>query len=184
MVEIVLLERVERLGQMGDVVRVRPGYARNFLLPKKKALRATKANLAAFEARKAQLIADNLKRKEEAEQVAVKMAGLAIALVRSSGESGHLYGSVTSRDIADEVTAKGFTVNRTQVLIDHPIKTVGVASVRVLLHPEVAIAVSISVAPSLDEANALLRASQPTPAPVEAPAEEAVEAEAEPVAEE
>jgi len=110
MVQVILLERVEQLGQMGDVVNVKPGFARNFLLPQKKALRATKQNLEVFEQRKAQLVADNLKRREEAEQVSKKMVGLSISMVRQAGESGQLYGSVNARDIAEMVTAAGFTV--------------------------------------------------------------------------
>lgn len=181
MVEVVLLERIERLGQIGDVVKVRPGFARNFLLPQKKALRATKANLAVFEERKAQLIAENLKRKEEAEHVAKKMVGTQITMVRQSGESGQLYGSVTARDIAEAVTAQGFTVNRTQILLDAPIKTSGSVTVHVVLHPEVRVPVLLAVAPSQDEANGMLRAKQPAPeaAPAsEEGAEAATEAQA------
>src|SRR5277367_4422107 len=131
MVQVILLERIERLGQMGDVVNVKPGFARNFLLPQKKALRATKPNLEVFETRKAQLVADNLKRKEEAGKVAEKMAGLSVSMVRQAGESGQLYGSVNARDIAEAVVAAGYTINRAQVIIDKPIKTIGIHSVRV-----------------------------------------------------
>ena len=165
MVEVILLERIERLGQMGDVVRVRPGYARNFLLPQKKALRATAANKQQFEARKAQLVADNLKRREEAEAVAAKMTRVTLALVRQAGESGQLFGSVTARDIAEGVTEGGFTVNRAQVIIEKPIKTTGVHLVRVQLHPEVSVSVTVSVAQTKDEANAMLRSPEPA-APV------------------
>jgi large subunit ribosomal protein L9 len=178
MVEVILLERIEKLGQIGDVVRVRPGFARNFLLPKKKALRATKANLAVFEARKAQLLADNLKRREEAEQVLTKMAGLGVTMVRQSGESGQLFGSVTSRDIADAVTAKGFTIDRAQVSLDKPIKTTGVTVVTVVLHPEVTAKVKVAVAPSQDEADARLRGEAILSADAQAAAEDAAEAEA------
>ena len=165
MVEVVLLERIERLGQIGDVVKVRPGFARNFLLPQKKALRATKSNLAVFEERKAQLIAENLKRKEEAEHVKGKMLGTQITMVRQSGESGQLFGSVTARDIAEAVTGQGFTVNRTQILLDKPIKSSGMVTVHVVLHPEVRVPVLLAVAPSQDEADGMLRANQPAPAP-------------------
>jgi large subunit ribosomal protein L9 len=174
MVQVILLERIERLGQMGDVVNVKPGFARNFLLPQKKALRATKQNLEVFETRKAQLVADNLKRREEAQKVAEKMTGLTVSMVRQAGESGQLYGSVNARDIADAVGEAGFTINRGQVVIDRPIKTTGVHSVRVSLHPEITIPVGVSVAPSQDEANAQVRGEEPAPvAGAEPPAESA-----------
>ena len=174
MVQVILLERIERLGQMGDVVNVKPGFARNFLLPQKKALRATKQNLEVFEVRKTQLVADNLKRKEEAAKVAEKMTGLTVAMVRQAGESGQLYGSVNARDIAEAVVEAGFTIARAQVIIDKPIKTIGIHSVRVSLHPEVAVTVGLSVAPSQDEADAQLRGEPVAPvAEAEAPAEPA-----------
>ena len=172
MVEVILLERIERLGQMGDVVRVKPGFARNYLLPKKKALRATKDNLKAFEGRKAQLVADNLKRREEAEKVAAKMTNVRVAVVRQAGESGQLYGSVTARDIAEEVTRAGYQVNRTQIIIDKPIKTTGLHTVRVMLHPEVQISATISIAPSQDEATAQLSSEPRAPAAEETTASE------------
>jgi large subunit ribosomal protein L9 len=150
--EIILLERVEKLGQMGQVVNVRPGYARNFLLPQKKALRATKANLAFFETQKAQLQARNLERKKEAEEVAGKMKGLAVIITRQAAESGMLYGSVNGRDISDTVTAEGFTIERNQVAINDPIKSLGLFDVRVILHPEVSVNVKVNVARSLEEA--------------------------------
>ncbi len=165
MVQVILLERIERLGQMGDVVNVKPGFARNFLLPQKKALRATKQNKEVFETRKSQLVADNLKRREEASKVAEKMAGLTVSMVRQAGESGQLYGSVNARDIADTIGAAGFTIGRGQVIIDRPIKTTGVHSIRVSLHPEVAVAVGLSVAPSQDEADAQMRGEPTAPAP-------------------
>ena len=174
MVQVILLERIERLGQMGDVVNVKPGFARNFLLPQKKALRATKQNLEVFETRKAQLVADNLKRREEAARVAEKMTGLTVAMVRQAGESGQLYGSVNARDIAEAIGTAGFTINRVQVVIDRPIKTAGVHAVRVSLHPEVTISVGVSVAPSQDEATAQLRGETPTPEGAQPPAEPAV----------
>lgn len=154
--DVVLLERVENLGQIGDVVSVKPGYARNYLLPLRKALRATKDNMAAFEARKVQIMADNLKRKEEAQVISKTLEGLQIAMVRQAGESGQLYGSVSTRDIADGVTAAGTTVTRAQVALDTPIKTIGVHPARLVLHPEVSVDIVIAVAPSEDEAKVLL----------------------------
>ncbi|MEI6560295.1 MAG: 50S ribosomal protein L9 [Rhodospirillaceae bacterium] len=150
--EVVLLERVEKLGQMGQVVKVRPGYARNFLLPQKKALRATKANLASFESRKAALQALNLEKRAEAEYVAKKMDGVAVVIIRQAGETGILYGSVSARDIAESLVAAGYTVERRQVAIDQPIKSLGLAKVRLILHPEVSIGVTVNVARSADEA--------------------------------
>src|SRR5579863_3408671 len=126
-VELILLQRVEKLGQMGDVVKVRPGFARNFLLPQKKAIRANKDNLARFEQQRAQLEAQNLKRREEAERVAERVGGLTVVVIRQAGESGSLYGSVSSRDIADACTAAGLSVTRQQVILEHPIKTLGLA---------------------------------------------------------
>jgi large subunit ribosomal protein L9 len=152
MVDLILLERVEKLGQMGQVVKVRPGYARNYLLPQKKALRATKENLAYFETQRAQLEANNLERKSEASEVAAKLEGLAVILVRQAGESGQLYGSVAARDIADAVTAAGFTVEKRQIVLDRPIKTLGLHPVRVMLHPEVGVTVTANVAQSEESA--------------------------------
>src|ERR671922_370536 len=122
MIELILLERVEKLGQMGQVVKVRPGYARNYLLPQKKALRATKENLAYFESQRAQLEANNLQRKSEATEIGSTLEGLSVVIVRQAGESGQLYGSVSARDIADAVTAAGYTIERKQVVLDHSIK--------------------------------------------------------------
>jgi large subunit ribosomal protein L9 len=150
--EIVLLERVEKLGQMGQVVNVRPGYARNYLLPQKKALRATKANLAFFETQKAELQARNLERRKEAEEVSAKMKGLVVIITRQAAESGMLYGSVNGRDISDAVTAEGFVIERNQVAINDPIKSLGLFDVRVILHPEVSVNVKVNVARSLEEA--------------------------------
>ncbi len=152
MVAVVLLERIEKLGQMGQVVNVKPGFARNYLLPQKKAMRATKTNLAYFETQRAQLEATNLNRKAEAEVVAGKLAGLRVVVIRQAGESGQLYGSVSSRDIALAVTEAGFTVERHQVVLDHTIKTLGLHPVRIALHPEVAVSVSVNVAQSPEEA--------------------------------
>jgi large subunit ribosomal protein L9 len=151
-VQVILLERVENLGQMGDVVKVKQGYARNFLLPEKKALRATKDNISHFEGRRAQLEADNLTRKGEAEAVAGKMDKSRVSVVRQAGESGQLYGSVGARDISDGLTATGYKTEKRQVIIDKPIKTIGIHTVRVVLHPEVTVNVLVNVAQSEDEA--------------------------------
>ncbi len=150
--ELILLERVEKLGQMGDVVNVKPGYARNFLLPKGKALRATESNRSRFEADKSQLEAQNLEHRAEAEKVGEKIDGTVVVLVRQAGEAGQLYGSVNARDIAESLTEAGFTVSRQQVRLEEPIKTVGIHSVNVTLHPEVTISVVANVARSVDEA--------------------------------
>jgi len=150
--EVILLERIERLGQMGDTVNVKPGFARNFLLPQKKALRATAENKARFEAERAQLEAENLKLKSEADAVAKKAEGLSVVLVRQAGDAGQLYGSVNGRDISDAVTEGGFTVARSQVVLDKPIKALGLYKVRVNLHAEVAMTVTVNVARSQEEA--------------------------------
>jgi large subunit ribosomal protein L9 len=150
--QVILLQRVENLGQMGDVVTVRSGYARNFLLPRQKALRATKENVSHFEAQKKDLEAQNLKRREEAEKVSVKMDGLKIALIRQASEAGHLYGSVTARDIADGVTDKGFKIDRSQVNMDRAYKTLGLFPIKIALHPEVTVEITINIARSEDEA--------------------------------
>jgi large subunit ribosomal protein L9 len=172
MVEIILLERVENLGQMGQVVRVKPGFARNFLLPQKKALRATKDNLKYFESQRAQLEATNLKLRGEAEQVAGPLGGMTVVILRQAGESGQLYGSVSARDISDAVVAAGVTINRAQVSLDHPIKTLGLHSVRVVLHPEVSVQITVNVAQSAEEAAAQARGQTPGAAEeAEAPAE-------------
>jgi large subunit ribosomal protein L9 len=155
--EIILLERVEKLGQMGDVVSVKPGYARNFLLPQGKALRANKSNLDKFETEKSQREADNLARRSDAETESGKMDGLAVSMVRAASEMGQLFGSVTARDIADAVTDAGFTINRTQVIMEKSIKTLGLHDTRVRLHPEVTVTVKVNVARSLDEAETQLR---------------------------
>ena len=155
--EIILLERVEKLGQMGDVVKVKPGYARNFLLPQGKALRANKLNLEKFETEKTQREADNLSRRSDAKTEAGKMEGLAVSMVRAASEMGQLFGSVTSRDIATAVTEAGFTLDRSQVVMDKSIKTLGLHDTRVRLHPEVAVTVVVNVARSLDEAETQLK---------------------------
>ena len=151
-VELILLQRVEKLGQMGDVVRVKPGYARNFLLPQKMALRANKANREHFESQRAQLEAQNIKRREEAERLAERIGQLSAVVIRQAGDSGSLYGSVSVRDIADACAEQGLTINRTQVILEHPIKSLGLWNVRVVLHPEVSIPVTVNVARSVEEA--------------------------------
>jgi large subunit ribosomal protein L9 len=151
-VELILLQRVDKLGQMGDVVRVKPGFARNFLLPQRKAIRASKDNLARFAQQRAQLEAQNLKRRAEAERIAERVHGLTVLIIRQAGESGSLYGSVTTRDIAEACTASGLGVDRTQVVLNHPIKTLGLVPVRVVLHPEVSMGVTVNVARSPEEA--------------------------------
>lgn len=168
--EVILLERIEKLGQMGDVVTVKPGFARNYLLPQGKALRSSKANLELFESQRAQLEAANLKRREEASAVAAKMEGLSLVIVRQAGESGILYGSVSGRDIADAVKEAGYTVERRQVNLDTPFKNLGKYTIRVTLHPEVSVTVNVTIARSLEEAERANAAE----AEVE---EEAVEAE-------
>ena len=150
--QVVLLERVEKLGQIGDVVKVKDGFARNYLLPKKKALRATKANLAYFETQRVQLEARNLELKKEAEQVGGKLNGKTFVLLRQAGDRGQLYGSVSPRDIADAISAGGFTIARTQVPLDKAIKNIGMHDVAVVLHPEVRVHVTMNVARTEDEA--------------------------------
>jgi large subunit ribosomal protein L9 len=150
--QIILLERVENLGQMGDVVTVKPGFARNFLLPRKKALRATKANISHFDAQKKVLEADNLKRKGEAEKVGAKLDGIKVVIIRSASEAGHLYGSVSGRDIADAVTAKGFKIARDQVRMETAYKALGLFPVKIDLHPEVMSVITINIARSAEEA--------------------------------
>jgi large subunit ribosomal protein L9 len=150
--ELILLQRVEKLGKMGEIVNVRPGYARNFLLPKKVALRATKENVAHFEKEKGALENLNLKHKEEAEVLAKRLDKAMVVLIRQASEAGQLYGSVSARDIADAL--KQEHVTRNHVRIDHPIKTIGIHAVRIQLHPEVSVNVGVNVAMSEDEAKA------------------------------
>ncbi len=183
MIELILLERVENLGQMGQVVKVRPGYARNFLLPQKKALRATKDNLAYFDKQRAQLEAQNLERKGEAEQVSTKLDGLHVVIIRQAGESGQLYGSVSARDIADAVTSAGFTVGRSQIVLDRPIKSLGLHKTRVVLHPEVSVTVTANIAQSPEEAEMQKQGVDPLSLARAAAEREAAEAEAETEAE-
>ena len=155
--EVILLERIEKLGQMGDVVNVKPGFARNFLLPKSKALRKTKQNLEHFEKQKAQLEADNLTNKKEASEVGTKLAGLTITIIRAAGESGQLYGSVTSRDIAESVSKKGIKISRQQVTLDRALKTLGLEPIRVSLHPEVSVEIVANIARTDEEAKQQLK---------------------------
>ena len=150
--QVILLERVEKLGQMGDEVRVKDGFARNFLLPKKKALRATKANREFFLGQKSQLEAHNLERKKDADAVAKKLSGKSFVLLRQAGDRGQLYGSVSTRDVAGAVEAGGFTISRTQVHISQAIKSIGLFTIPVVLHPEVRVNITINVARSEDEA--------------------------------
>jgi large subunit ribosomal protein L9 len=150
--DVILLERIEKLGQMGDVVTVKPGYARNFLLPQKKALRATDDNRSHFESQRAQLEADNLKKRQEAEAVASKIEDLDVILIRQAGDSGQLYGSVSARDISDSVTDLGVTIGRGQVLLDRAIKELGLHPIRISLHPEVSVELTVNVARTEDEA--------------------------------
>ncbi|NHO31668.1 50S ribosomal protein L9 [Acetobacter fallax] len=150
--EVILLQRVEHLGQMGELVKVKPGYARNFLLPQGKAIRANAANRDRFDRERAQLEATNIKRREEAERLSERMEGLTVVLIRQAGDAGNLYGSVSTRDIALATTEAGLTVARTQVFLPHPIKTLGLYDVRVDLHPEVSIHVRVNVARSAEEA--------------------------------
>lgn len=150
--DVILLERIEKLGQMGDVVKVRPGFARNYLLPQKKALRATEDNRKEFESKRSQLEAENLDNKREAEAIADKMDGLKVIIVRQASDNSQLYGSVTVRNIAQAVSDSGFTVDSKQVQMGRPIKTIGLFDVTIRLHPEVSINVIANVARSEEEA--------------------------------
>ena len=155
--QIILLERIEKLGQMGDLVNVKTGYARNFLIPQGKALRANKANIERFEAERAQREASNLELRKDAETEAAKMQDLAVSMVRAASEMGQLFGSVTSRDIAEAVTEAGFSITRNQVIMDRSIKTLGLTETRIRLHPEVSITVIVNIARSLAEAETQLK---------------------------
>ncbi|MBR1946086.1 MAG: 50S ribosomal protein L9 [Alphaproteobacteria bacterium] len=179
--EVILLERIEKLGQMGDIVKVKPGFARNYLLPQAKAFRSNKENLELFETRKVQLEAANLKRKEEAEQIAAKMEGLNLVIIRQAAETGQLYGSVTGRDVRDAIREAGYTIERRQVVLDQPLKEIGSFSVRIVLHPDVSRMVNVMVARSAEEAerNAKAAATAAAKAAAEvAVVEEAAAAEA------
>lgn len=160
--QVILLERIGRLGQMGDVVNVKDGFARNFLLPQKKALRATDENRKRFEKDRAQLEARDLALKKEAEAVAGKLTGKTFIAIRQAGDTGQLYGSVSTRDISDLITAGGFTTDRRQVVLDKAIKNLGVHQVKIALHPEVIVPVSLNVARSQDEAERQARGEDVT----------------------
>ncbi len=190
--QVILLERIEKLGQMGDVVNVKPGYARNYLLPQHKAMRATKANVEVFEGQRSQLEAQNLERKQEAESVAGRLDNLRVVMIRQAGDTGQLYGSVTARDLSDAVTESGFTLERRQVVMDKAIKMLGLHPVKVRLHPEVIVTVVANVARSEAEAEAQSEAGRVVTVEEQQAAEEAaleatlaeieVEQEAEPEA--
>ena len=150
--EIILLERIEKLGQMGDVVTVKPGYARNYLLPQRKALRKTRNNLSYFETRRAQLEADNLSRRAEAEEIATRMEGLTVPVLRAAGDGGQLYGSVNARDIAVAIVENGVNINRQQVVLDRALKHLGLEQIRIQLHPEIAVHVTVNIARNAEEA--------------------------------
>ena len=189
--DVILLERIEKLGQMGDVVKVKAGFARNYLLPQKKALRATEDNKRVFEAQKAQLETQNLETRKEAEGVAAKMDGQKVILIRQAGEAGQLYGSVNARDVAEALDGAGFTVARHQVELARPIKTLGLHDVIVRLHPEVTVTITANVARTPDEAQvqsdtgvALVGDDAKEAADIAAEAAEAVAAQADAVFEE
>lgn len=154
--QVILLERVPKLGFIGDEVTVKPGYARNYLLPQKKALRATKANRELFESQKHEIEANNIKQKSDAENAAKKIEGLVLSMVRQAGDSGQLYGSVTAKDIADASAAENLKIHKSQVYIATPIKMLGVHTAHVILHPEVHVDILINVAKSQDEAKSQL----------------------------
>ena len=187
--DVILLQRIEKLGQMGQVVKVKAGFARNYLLPQKKALRATDANRARFEKQRAQLEAINLSRRDEAQKISGKVDGLTVVIIRQAGETGHLYGSVSPRDVAAAATAGGVTIERSQVLMDRPIKMLGLHPVRVALHPEVIVTITANVAKSEEEAEIQKKAGGFVPPTAEeersleevlAEADEAAAGEAEP----
>lgn len=173
--QVILLERVAKLGQMGEVVNVKDGYARNFLLPQGKALRATEGNIKSFESRKAVLQAQNLETRKEAESVGAKLDGQTFVVIRSASDAGALYGSVTTRDAADAATDAGFTVGRGQIVLDKPIKDLGLHTVSVVLHPEVVVSINLNVARSVEEAE--LQASGKSIRDLAAEAEAAAEFE-------
>ncbi len=177
--QVILLERIEKLGQMGDIVTVKPGFARNFLLPQRKARRATKDNLALFEQQRTQLETENLAQRGEAEKVGEKLDGISVTLIRQAGESGQLYGSANARDIAAEIGLAGFTVGRNQIEMTAVIKSLGLHPVKVRLHPEVAVTVTVNVARSEAEAESQAEAGRMVSPEEQRAAEEAAEAEAE-----
>ncbi len=170
--EVILLERIETLGQMGDTVKVKPGYARNYLLPQRKALRANKENKAYFEKQRAILEADNLKKKQEAETIATRMEAVQPVIIRQAGDNGQLYGSVTARDIADSLNADGIKVGRKQILLNRSIKMLGIYPCRIALHAEVIVEMTLNVARSAEEAVTQKEEAQEQPAPEAKPKEE------------
>ncbi len=172
--QVILLERVERLGNMGDVVNVKPGFARNFLLPQKKALRATDENKAVFEKKRTELEVQNKQRRDAASVVAEKVRGLSVLVIRQAGETAQLFGSVSARDIADAISATGNAVNRSQIMLDKPIKTLGLYPVRVALHPELIESVTINVARNAEEGERQARGEVVTGGREEAPDEAAL----------
>jgi large subunit ribosomal protein L9 len=174
--EVILLERVAKLGQMGDVVRVKDGFARNYLLPKGKALRATTENRARFEGMKVELEARNLEQRGEAEKIAQKLDGQNFSVLRQAAEGGQLYGSVSPRDLAALVSEKGFAVSRAQIALNTPIKTIGLHKVPISLHPEIEVTINLAVGRNADEAQRIARGEDVTVAREEA--EEAAEAAA------
>lgn len=155
--EVILLQRVQKLGQIGDVVRVAPGFARNYLFPRKMAERANRESLERFEKMRTQIEAHNLEMKKEAMAVAEKMAGLQLRVVRQAGENGLLYGSVRPQDVIDAAVQEGFTLLRGQVMIDQPIKTLGIHAIRIHLHPEVDVTIQMGIALTAEEADALFK---------------------------
>lgn len=177
MTEVILLERVENLGQIGDVVRVKPGFARNYLLPRKKALRANEANKKIFESQRAELEARNLERRKDAEAAAKRIEGKQFVIIRQSSEMGALYGSVSARDIAEAAAESGVKIDRAQVRLDKPMKTLGIFPVRVMLHPEVSAKIEINIARSAEEAERQARGENVLAREEEAAAEEAQGAE-------
>jgi large subunit ribosomal protein L9 len=162
--DVILLERISKLGQMGETVKVKAGFARNFLLPQGKALRANEANKKKFEGQRAQLEARNLERKSEAQKIAEQLDGKSFVVVRAAGETGQLYGSVSTRDIADLLVAEGFTVHRNQVELNQPIKAIGLTNIAIALHPEVEVTITLNIARSADEAERQARGEQLTTA--------------------
>ncbi len=161
--EVILLERVEKLGQMGDVVRVRDGFGRNYLIPQGKAMRASKANLEEFKRRRVQLEAANLERRQEAESLAGRVDGRSVVILRQAGETGQLYGSVSARDVAAAFTEAGVTLRREQIKLEAPIKELGIREIRVALHPEVEVTVTVNVARSPEEADIQAGVAPPPP---------------------
>ena len=151
--ELILLQRIEKLGQMGDIVKVKPGFGRNFLLPTGKAVRATAENIEDFKQKKSQIEANNLRLKKEAEVVAEKLQGLEVVVLRSAGETGHLYGSIRPQDIVEQIKKQGFSVDRSQVCLTHPLKVLGIHKLRIVLHSEVSVEIYVNVALTQEEAH-------------------------------